>query len=261
MKVLLVDDHPLFREGLALLLAPILGQASIAMAADAEHALRALQAEGDFDLVLMDLAMPGVPGLDCIRQIHEQWPRITVVALSSADDRDTVLRAIDAGAMGFIPKSSSPQVLRAALILTLDGSIYLPSSVMLDARMPGLPPPAAPNTVPVSASPEVRRRVEPQSLGLSPRQCDVARLVLQGKSRKLIQRELELSDSTVKQHITAVLRALNATNRTQAVVNAFALGLTFAPPPAPPDTQRSKASGDASDADTDSSKSEGSTGL
>ena len=142
-----------------------------------------------------------------------------MVALSSADDRDTVLQAIDAGAMGFVPKSSSSAVLMAALQLILARGIYLPPSAFLGASTEARPERAREQAPPPPPT--------PSALGLSPRQSDVLHLILQGKPAKLIERELGLSASTVKVHTSAVLRALNVTTRTQAVVAASRLGLRF----------------------------------
>jgi DNA-binding NarL/FixJ family response regulator len=217
MSVLLVDDHSLFREGLALLLQPLVAGLVTREAGSCEEALHDLQTQGPVELVLMDLGLPGMSGLQGIASLRRQWPAMPVVALSSADDRDTVLQAIDAGAMGFIPKSATSAVLIAALQLILARGIYLPPSAFLGASRaaPSLPP----------ASPSTPKRAV--DLGLSPRQSEVLYLILQGKSAKLIERELTLSASTVKAHTSAVLRALNVTTRTQAVVAACRLGLRF----------------------------------
>lgn len=238
MNILLTDDHALFREGVALLLQPLIGAGQTWQAGSCEEALALLDARGAADLALVDLAMPGTPGLQGIALLRERWPQMPVVALSSADDRDTVLAAIDAGAMGFVPKSSSSSVLMAALQLILARGIYLPPSAFLGAGGP--PPPVqvparapAPASAPLQAPATVASagpaalppEPSPDALGLSPRQTDVLRLLLQGKPAKLIERELGLSTSTVKAHTSAVLRALNVTTRTQAVVAASRLGL------------------------------------
>lgn len=215
MNVLLIDDHPLFREGLALLLQPLRTDLVTQQAGSVEEGLDRLQAGPAADLVLIDLGLPGMNGLEGIALLRQRYPELPVVALSSADDRDTVLRAIDAGAMGFIPKSSTSAVLMAALQLILARGIYLPPVAFLGASGVAAAAPAAPE------------RVNPAGLGLSPRQCDVLYLILQGKPAKLIERELGLSASTVKVHTSAVLRALNVTTRTQAVVAAGRLGLRF----------------------------------
>lgn len=223
VHILLVDDHVLFRDGMAMLLSPIRPGLRTSHAGSVEQAL-ALTAEADTDapdLVLMDLGLPGMHGLEGIALLRQRHPELPVVALSSADDRDTVLNAIDAGAMGFIPKSSTSAVMVAALELILARGIYLPPCVLPAFALP----PAAPTPTHFPAadsSDNIAAR-----LGLTPRQCEVLLLILQGKPAKLIERELDLSASTVKAHTSAVLRALNVTTRTQAVVAAGRLGLRF----------------------------------
>ena len=219
MNILLTDDHALFREGVALLIQPLIGDGQTWQAGSCDEALALLDERGAADLSLIDLAMPGTPGLQGIALLRQRWPQMPVVALSSADDRDTVLAAIDAGAMGFVPKSSSSAVLMAALQLILARGIYLPPAAFLGPAADAAPLDTAPRG---SAPPPT-----PAALGLSPRQSDVLHLILQGKPAKLIERELGLSASTVKVHTSAVLRALNVTTRTQAVVAASRLGLRF----------------------------------
>jgi DNA-binding NarL/FixJ family response regulator len=215
LRILLVDDHVLFREGIALLLRPMLPGADVFEAGTIEEAFeRAAAAQPPLDLVLMDLGLPGISGLQGIGLFRERFPELPVVALSSADDKDTVLKAIDAGAMGYVPKSSSSGVLAGALQVILAKGIYLPPSVFLSERAQAPAPVAGP-------------RASPASLGLTPRQADVLWLILEGKSAKMISRELNLSASTVKVHTSAVLRALNVTTRTHAVIAAGKLGLTF----------------------------------
>jgi DNA-binding NarL/FixJ family response regulator len=223
MKLLLVDDHVLFREGVALLLRPLVGTAAILESGNCDEAFAVLRDHADVDLVLMDLGLPGMSGLDGIALMRERHPDIPVVALSSSDDRETVLRALDAGAMGFIPKSSSSGVLAGALKLIMSKGIYLPPAAFLAERSaPTLRPEPA-----LAAAPPAPTRKAPADFGMTPRQADVLYLILQGKSAKLICRELGLSASTVKSHTSAVLRALNVTTRTQAVIAAGKLGLTF----------------------------------
>lgn len=237
MNLLLIDDHAMFREGLALLLAPLDPALCIWEAGSCEEAQALLgagtasdTADGaapspTMDLVLMDLGLPGMSGLDGIAWLHQAHPGVPVVALSSADDRDTVLKALDAGAMGFIPKSTSSAVLVGALRLVLAQGIYLPPSVFLPAAPAPAPAahraPAPPTVVPQAPT---SHDALVQRLGLTPRQVQVLDLLLQGKPAKLIGRDLDLSLATVKTHTSAVLRALNVTTRTQAVVAASQLG-------------------------------------
>jgi DNA-binding NarL/FixJ family response regulator len=138
---------------------------------------------------------------------------VPVVVLSATEDRDTVLRAINDGAMGFIPKTSRTEVLIAALRLVFSGGVYLPPSVFAAAAHGVAEPrPAA----------SVR---SPREAGLTERQAQVLALLVQGKSNKLICRALDLAEGTVKIHVTAILRALNVSNRTEALVAVSRMGL------------------------------------
>ncbi|RTL43280.1 MAG: response regulator transcription factor [Burkholderiales bacterium] len=235
MRVLLVDDHTLFREGIALLLRPLVQPLETWEAGSCEEAVDVIDQRGAADLVLIDLGLPGASGLEGVKRLRESHPEMPVVVMSSADDKDTVLAALDAGAMGFIPKSSTSAVMIGALKLILAKGIYLPPSVFLAARSPG--PASAPATAAAAPAPPAfpaaqasaigATTVRPVDLGLTQRQAEVLHLLLQGKPAKLIGRELDLSLSTVKAHTSAVLRALNVTTRTQAVVAAGRLGLRF----------------------------------
>jgi len=231
-SVLLADDHGLVRHGLQLLIAEVLPQLRVQLAGSLAEAVKALQSQGRFDLVLLDLTLSDVHGLAGLHRLREEFPYVPVVILSAQDDRDTVLAALDAGAMGFIPKSSSASVLIPALKLVLARGIYLPPSAFVDVPPAATPVPApaagAATTAPGPAgSPAANPGRTPHSLGLSPRQSEVLYLILQGKPAKLIEREMALSASTVKAHTSAVLRALNVTTRTQAVVAAGRIGLRF----------------------------------
>jgi DNA-binding NarL/FixJ family response regulator len=225
MKILLVDDHILFREGVALLLRSLIADDSLFQAGSCEEAVAHVAANPDIELVLMDINLPGSSGLEGIARIRAQYPRLPVVALSSQDDKQTILEAIDAGAMGFIPKSSSSAILLAALQLVLSKGIYIPPAAFIRERVATAPLPEA--RVPLRSS----ESTTPADLGLTPRQSDVLYLILQGKSAKAICRDLDLSTSTVKSHTSAALRALNVTTRTQAVIAAARLGLKFVDSP------------------------------
>ncbi len=228
MKILLIDDHALFREGVALLLRPLVEPLEVWEAGSCEEAFALLGVRDAPDMVLIDLAMPGMSGIEGLRVLRDRHPQTPLVALSSSDDKASVLEALDAGAMGFIPKSSTSSVMRAALRLILAKGVYLPPSVFLGAHT-SLPP--APPDKPEPPRPPLASPRTPSDLGLTPRQADVLFQILQGKSVKLIGRDLDLSPSTVKAHTSAVLRALNVTTRTQAIIAASRLGLQFGEAP------------------------------
>jgi DNA-binding NarL/FixJ family response regulator len=168
---------------------------------------------------LLDLALPGVHGLDALAVLRERYPELPVVVLSADEGQQTVLQAIERGAMGFIPKSSPREVMLIALRLVMAGGIYLPPTVL---QQPVL-----------ESGSELAGGIQPQGapprtladLGLTARQVQVLRLLLQGKSNKLICRELDLAEGTVKIHVSAILKALQVTTRTQAVIAVGRMGL------------------------------------
>jgi len=204
-KALLVDDHALFREGLALLMAHAFEGVECLQAASIAEAIDLGGQHPDLALTLLDLGLPDSDGLAGLRQLQQELPGPALVVLSADDAPQTVLDTINAGAQGFIPKSAEPGLMREALAHVLAGGIYLPRYT------PSSPPSSPP--------------ASPAAIDLSERQLDVLRLLIRGRSNKLISRELGLSESTVKTHLAAVFRKLEVNSRTQAVVKAAALGL------------------------------------
>jgi DNA-binding NarL/FixJ family response regulator len=214
MNILLIDDHALFREGLKFLLRSLDAALEVDEAGDCAKALEHAAARS-YDLVLLDLKMPGVAGLEALVALREAIPAAPLVVLSGEDNPGVVRAAIERGAMGFIPKSSTPEVLIHALRLVLAHGVYLPPAV-LDAAGP-------PSTATSAASQATAGRTTLP--GLTPRQMDVLRCVIQGKPNKIIARELDVSEGTVKAHLSSVLHALGTRNRTEAVYAAAKLGL------------------------------------
>jgi DNA-binding NarL/FixJ family response regulator len=224
MKVLIVDDHPLVREALAGVVAELDPAADTIQAESAEAALTALAAHQDLTLCLLDLMLPDADGTSVLARIRTERPEVPVVVLSAHDTRPTVLAAIDAGAMGFISKRSPTSVLVEALRLVLVGGVYLPPELLRADPSPAIP--AAPSP---SAGGRAARTAE--DLGLTRRQIEVLALLVQGKPNKLICRELQLAEGTVKTHAAAIFRALGVSNRTQAVFALGRLGIQLPFPP------------------------------
>jgi DNA-binding NarL/FixJ family response regulator len=217
-KILLIDDHTLFREGVQLLLKQLDDSVEVFAAGTCKLGLELAAAHPDLDLVLLDLELPDQMGFEGLGEFREQHPGVPVVMMSARDDAATVVEALDRGAMGFIPKTSSTELMLNALRLVFAGGTYIP-------------PEAIAGHAPLSASPGIKRPTQTLAdLGLTERQVDVLRLLVQGRSNKLICRELDLAEGTVKTHMTAVLRALHVTNRTQAIIAIAKLGITMEPP-------------------------------
>ncbi len=223
MKVLLVDDHPLILSALQAVIQGLGDDVTVIGAASAHEAREALKASDDYDLVLLDLQLGDANGFDVLVELRSTYPALPVVIVSASDRTADVIRAIDLGAMGFVPKRASNETLFEALHLVMQGGIYVPP-MTLGSERPGPKPEG--DTVPgyLAIVREQASGGEPQTqpslaaIGLTPRQTDVLGLLLQGKPNKLIARELGLSVETVKDHVAAVLRALDVTSRTQAVL-------------------------------------------
>jgi DNA-binding NarL/FixJ family response regulator len=220
MKFLVVDDHALIREAMRSVLKELCGEATILEAASAAQATGLVGQHPDLALILLDNKLPDRDGVELLRELREGYPAISVVMQSAFCERETVIEALDSGALGFIPKTDSREVLLGALRLILAGGTYIPPGVLARG-----PPGAA---VSVAVQPEKpatpQKRLSPADLGLTERQVDVLALMMQGKSNKLICRELDLAEPTVKNHVSAILKALDVTNRTEAVLAVAALG-------------------------------------
>lgn len=219
MKILVIDDHALIRQALQNMLRVLDSSAEVLESADCSAALALAANQPDLDLILLDLHLPGMGGMDALSHFRQSHPAVPVVVLSGTKDRQTVLTAIDHGAMGFIPKSSSNNVMLSALRLVLSGGVYLPMEILDHAGSLNV------GDADSLTSGTGAHGKTPAELGLTDRQMEVLDLLLQGKSNKLICRELGLAEGTVKIHITAVLKALNVTSRTQAVIAASQIGL------------------------------------
>lgn len=214
-RVLIADDHTLFRRGLSLVLHSLFEGIEVLEAQDADEALAVLEQQTDIDMVLLDLAMPGMEGFAGLRLIRQRWPDLPVVMLSAVTNSDDIMATIRAGARGYILKSSSDDALKHALALVLSGETYLPSQIFLDGGMLSAQPADAAAQI-ASENPLSR---------LTDRQRDVLVLLMEGQSNKEIARELGLLESTIKAHVKMILNKLNAANRTQAAMIAAALGL------------------------------------
>jgi len=216
VKILVVDDHPLIREALRTVLRDLDPSIALVEAENGAATLAAAREQADLDLVLLDLSLPDGNGLVILETLRETYPALPVVVLSATEDSDTVTRALDGGAMGFIPKTSSNRLLLNALRLVLAGGVYLPAQVLGQPHAAAGAGPAARPGPPAKT---------PADIGLTRRQAQVLGLMVQGKPNKLICRELNLAEGTVKIHITAILRALGVSNRTQAVIAVGRMGL------------------------------------
>ncbi len=233
MKTLIVDDHLLVREGLQAILRRAFPDMTYVEAADDSSMWQALQAHPDIGLVLLDVQLPGVNGVDLLPRLRAEYPTARVVMLSGDYDRETVARSIQQGAAGFLPTSLLDQVLLSALQLVLVGGIYIPAEIFtkpapLSTPAPGTPmSPATPTqpTPSIVVSPPAHLNGRGPNLGLTERQLEVLSYLLEGQSNKQICRQLDLAEATVKIHVRAILRSLQVNSRSEAIVAASRLGI------------------------------------
>lgn len=211
--VLIIDDHPLMRDAVRMTMDAIAPGSRIDLASSFGEARRILASNTAYDFALLDLNLPDSSGFEALKALRAQFPHLPAVVLSAEVDRETILRCLDLGAAGYIPKTYHADVITHALRLVVSGHVYVPREA-IDTRY-GAHEPARPRMV----------GNDPRGLGLTERQCDVLRLILRGLPNKLICRQLDLAEGTVKVHVSAVLRALGVRNRTQAVIAASRLGL------------------------------------
>jgi two-component system, NarL family, nitrate/nitrite response regulator NarL len=220
VKLLIVDDHPLFRDGLAALLRQASADTVVVQASSTEEALQLVD-EQIVDAVFMDLVMPGLCGEAAVREFARRHPDLPVIVLSSSESASDVRRVLNAGASGYIPKSATAQTVVSALQLVLSGNIYVPPLLVTSAaRAADHGGHDGPRTV----------------AQLTERQVDVLKYLRDGLSNKEISANLGIAEKTVKVHIAAIFKTLNVVNRTQAA--RFLHETPEAPRDAPRDASR-----------------------
>ena len=223
MKILVVDDHPLIREALRGVFGDLKSDITLFEASDSRQAMELVAEHGDLELILLDLNLPDRDGFSILSELRATHPGIAVVVLSGTQDRNSVTKALDLGAVGFIPKTGQREVMMSALQLVFAGGIYIPPEILSREAPP--PPPASPTATRLG----LQSQAAPTDLGITDRQIDVLALMMQGKSNKAICRVLDLAEPTVKNHVTAIFKALKVTNRTEAVIAARELGWDLTP--------------------------------
>ncbi|HMX16548.1 MAG TPA: response regulator transcription factor [Rhodocyclaceae bacterium] len=197
LTLLVVEDHALVREGLLQTLKNLETRVATLGAANAAEALACLEGHPETDLVLLDLMLPDSPGLGLLGALRKRFPSVPVVILSALEDNDTIARCVRSGASGFVPKSSSTAVLLSALRSVLDGEVFLPPRFHQERG---------------------KGRTTAERFGLTVAQTRVLDLLSQGKTNRQIGDMLDLTEGTVKIHVSAILKALNVANRAQALL-------------------------------------------
>jgi len=196
MKILIIDDHALFRDGLSHVLMKLDDHVSVLEASSCDSALQQISYNIDIDLVLLDLNMPGTDGFEVLEKIAERYPAAPVVILSASTSHSDIQRSLDAGALGFIGKDITSAVMLNALRLILSGGIYIP--------------------------PNMKKADSENDMvsDLTPRQMQVLQMLFEGHSNKVIADKLSLAEATIKMHISSIFKCLEVTNRTQAAIKA-----------------------------------------
>jgi len=225
MKILIVDDHALIRDAMQGVLKKLQRGVVVLEAADSQQAFAIIAGNPDIDLILLDLTLPDRDGLSVLTELRDRYPTISVVVLSALQDRANVQKVLDLGAAGFIPKSARREVMLSALQLVFAGSVYVPPEILAPEGFAE----TAPSQQFENRPSENRQIVSLSDLKLSERQQDVLALMMQGNSNKVICRTLNLAEPTVKNHVTAILRALKVSNRTEAVIAVTELGWKLTP--------------------------------
>lgn len=206
MDVLLVDDHPIIHQTLGAVVEAVLPQAQFHAESDLAGGLARARQLKSLELVLLDLGLPGCSGLEALVRFRKTLPRARIAIISATEDPDSVRAALEAGAVGYLPKTSPPKVLADALRLIVHGGIYIPPQAM-DSE----PPP--------------RKEPRLSDFGITDRQADVLKLLVRGLTNAQIAHELSIAENTVKQHAHAAYRALGVSSRTEAMVELARLGI------------------------------------
>ena len=203
MRLVIADDHPLFRGALRQAVSGVLAQASIEEAGSFEDLTALLESDGDVDLILLDLSMPGISGFSGLIYLRAQYPAIPVVIVSASDDVGTIRSSLDFGASGFIPKRFGVETLRDAILKVMGGDVWIPADIDLAA----------------AADPEMTK-LRDRLVTLTPQQVRVLMMLSEGLLNKQIAYELSVSEATIKAHVSAILQKLGVESRTQAVIAA-----------------------------------------
>jgi len=206
MDVLLVDDHPILHETLRAVVASVAPEAQFHGETSLGGGVSRARQLKDLQLVLLDLLLPGCTGIEALIQFLKVLPRARVVVISATEDSDSVRAALDAGAVGYLPKTSSPKIIAEALRTVLEGGSYVPPQAM-------------------GAVPHVKAPFTLADLGITERQADVLKLVTKGLPNSEIARQLNIAENTVKQHAHAAYRALGVSSRTEAMVALAKMGI------------------------------------
>ena len=207
-RLVIADDHPLFRGALREAVSGVFGKAEILEAGSFDEVVKLLDKGGDVDLILLDLSMPGVRGFSGLMYLRAQYPSVPIVVVSANDDPAVIRRCMDFGASGFIPKTLGSEAMRGAIVRVLKGGVWTPPDVDLAA-----------------GSDKEAAALMTRLATLTPQQVRVLMMLSEGLLNKQIAYELHVSEATVKAHVSAILQKLGVESRTQAVIAAAKIEL------------------------------------
>jgi DNA-binding NarL/FixJ family response regulator len=211
MRALVIDDHPLIREIVPAVLAKALGEVAVATESTLEAGIARASRDEIPELVVLDLGLPGCQGLEALARFRSRFPEVPLVVFSGTTDRASIVAALEAGAVGYIPKTSKPDVMVAALKVVAAGGTYVPPEALEEQDEQERP----------------ARRRGAAALDLTERQKQVLRLILKGYNNERIASELSIAPNTVKQHAHAIFTALGVSTRAEAVIAAARHGLSL----------------------------------
>ena len=207
LRILIADDHPLYRDALELVVNDVYPSATIVSCASQAEVLDVVKSDDSFDLILLDLKLPDATDLTCLTLIRNRTSVTPIVIVSAVEDSSTMREAIEYGATGYLPKSSTRATMRNALQLVMSGGVFLPASAVSSSWLR-------------RSVPQHAKSSDTEHSSLTERQQTVLELMAEGKSNKAIANELSITEITVKAHVSAILRKLGVANRVQAAMLA-----------------------------------------
>lgn len=225
MKILIADDHELFLKGLEFILEQNIPNAEITTAQSYTEIFNILKTQNDFDLIVSDLAMPGANWLMAIQTIHKSVPDTPIIIISAVFNKELLQQTLDIGVSGYIPKTSSNNLIASAINLVLAGGMYIPHELLYSQKEDQVSQEQEQKYIqPLKDLDRVTHAEEKAPKNLTERQIDIVKCIAEGLSNKQIAYKLNLTEGTVKVHITIILKLLNVKNRTSAVIEAAKRG-------------------------------------
>lgn len=226
MKILIADDHELFLKGLEFILNENLQNLQIVSAHNYTDIFNLLKHDTQFDLIITDLAMPGANWLQAINKIHDALPETPIIIISAVFNKEILQQTLDIGVSGYIPKTASNSLIISAINLVLAGGVYIPHELLYLPKTPQFSTEKQKEYITPLKTLEKLNLNTPEApqKGLTERQIDIVKCIAEGLSNKQIAYKLNLTEGTVKVHITIILKILNVKNRTSAVIEAAKRG-------------------------------------